>query len=224
MYIKSNQLVFSPTDLTQFMESPFVSWIEHLAIVRPDLLPPPDKKDELNDVLQHLGHQHELELLDFFEQQGLSIANLHQQDNSYEATLTAMNDGIDVIYQAHLQSLPFQGYADFLIKTAGQSRFGEYSYEVWDTKLARSVKPGFLLQLCCYAEMLEVMQSCRTEYITVVLGTKEQRRFRTADYIYFYQNLKKSFYWRIRILILLHALIQLYLKAGGDGALMPRSY
>ncbi|KTD02284.1 TM0106 family RecB-like putative nuclease [Fluoribacter gormanii] len=193
MYIKSSQLVFSPTDLTQFMESPFVSWIEHLAMVRPDLLPPPDKKDELNDVLQHLGHQHELELLDFFEQQGLSIANLHQQDNSYEATLTAMNDGIDVIYQAHLQSLPFQGYADFLIKTAGQSRFGEYSYEVWDTKLARSVKPGFLLQLCCYAEMLEVMQSCRTEYITVVLGTKEQRRFRTADYIYFYQNLKKKF-------------------------------
>ncbi|PWY55009.1 helicase [Legionella qingyii] len=193
MYIKSSQLVFSPSDLTQFMESPFVSWIEHLAVVRPDLLPPSDKKDELNDVLQHLGHQHELELLEFFEKQGLSVANLHQQANSYEATLTAMNNGVDVIYQAHLQSPPFQGYADFLIKTAGQSRFGEYIYEVWDTKLARSVKPGFLLQLCCYAEMLEDMQGCRTEYITVVLGNKEQRRFRTADYFYFYQNLKQQF-------------------------------
>lgn len=116
MYIKSSQLIFSPSDLTQFMESPFVSWIEHLAVVHPDLLPTPDGKDELIDVLQHLGNQHELELLVLFEEQGLSVVNLHQQPNSYEATLTAMNDGVDVIYQAHLQLLPFQGYADFLIK------------------------------------------------------------------------------------------------------------
>ncbi|KTD42317.1 TM0106 family RecB-like putative nuclease [Legionella parisiensis] len=193
MYIKSSQLMFSPSDLTQFMESPFVSWIEHLAVAHPDLLPTPDEKDELIDVLQHLGNQHELELLALFEEQGLSVANLHRQPNTYEATLTAMNDGVDVIYQAHLQLLPFQGYADFLIKKAGKSWLGDYCYEVWDTKLARSVKPGFLLQLCCYAEMLEAMQGSRTEYITVVLGNKEQRRFRTADYFYFYQNLKHQF-------------------------------
>lgn len=193
MYIESAQLIFSPSDLTQFMESPFVSWIEHLAVVHPDLLPPPDKKDELIDVLQHLGNQHELELLALFEERGLSVANMHQQANSYEATLTAMKNGADVIYQAHLQLFPFQGYADFLIKSTGKSRLGDYSYEVWDTKLAQSVKPGFLLQLCCYAEMLEAMQGRRTEYITVVLGNKEQRRFRTADYFYFYQNLKQQF-------------------------------
>ncbi|QMT59466.1 helicase [Legionella sp. PC997] len=193
MYIHSNQLVFSPSDLTQFMESPFVSWIEHLAVVHPNLLPPPDESDKLIDVLQYLGHQHELELLAFFEKQGLSVANLFQHPNSYEATLTAMKDGIEVIYQAHLQLLPFQGYADFLIKTTGKSRFGEYNYEVLDTKLARSVKPGFLLQLCCYAEMLEAMQGCRTEYLTVVLGNKEQKRFRTADFFYYYQNLKHQF-------------------------------
>lgn len=104
-----------------------------------------------------------------------------------------MNDGVDVIYQAHLQLPPFQGYADFLIKKAGKSRLGDYCYEVWDTKLARSVKPSFLLQLCCYAEMLEAMQGSRTDYITVVLGNKEQRRFRTTDYFYFYQNLKQQF-------------------------------
>lgn len=158
MYIKSSQLIFSPSDLTQFMESPFVSWIEHLAVVHSDLLPARDEKDELIDVLQHLGNQHELELLALFEKQGLSVANLHRHPNSYDATLTAMNDGVDVIYQAHLQLPPFQGYADFLIKKAGKSRLGDYCYEVWDTKLARSVKPSF----CCnYVAMRKCLKQCR---------------------------------------------------------------
>ncbi|VEB35718.1 TM0106 family RecB-like putative nuclease [Legionella cherrii] len=193
MYIESSHLVFSPSDLTQFMESPFVSWIEHLAVVHPDLLPSPDAKNELVDVLQHLGNQHELDLLTQFKQQGLSVVNLHQQADTYDSTLIAMKSGADVIYQAHLQLLPFQGYADFLIKIPGKSRFGDYCYEVWDTKLAKSVKPSFLLQLCCYAEMLEAMQGGGAEFITVVLGNQEQRRFRTADYLYFYQNLKQQF-------------------------------
>ncbi|MBN9227264.1 MULTISPECIES: TM0106 family RecB-like putative nuclease [Legionella] len=193
MYIESNRLVFSPSDLTQFMASPFVSWIEHLAVVHPDLLPAPDEKDELIDVLQHLGNQHELALLALFEKQGLSVVNLRQQANSYDATLSAMEDGADVIYQARLQLDPFQGYADFLIKIPGKSRFGNYCYEVWDTKLAKSVKPSFLLQLCCYVEMLAAMQGERSEYFTVVLGNQEQKRFRTADYFYFYQNLKQQF-------------------------------
>lgn len=193
MYFESDRLIFSPSDLTQFMESPFVSWIEHLAVIHPDLLPAPDEKDQLIDVLQHLGNQHELELLSQFEDQACSVVNLREQANSYESTLKAMENGADVIYQAHLQCFPFQGYADFLIKVAGKSRFGDYCYEVWDTKWAKSVKPGFLLQLCCYAEMLETMQGSATEYITVVLGDKEQKRFRTADYYYFYQNLKQQF-------------------------------
>ncbi|MGL5743353.1 MAG: hypothetical protein ACRCXC_12890 [Legionella sp.] len=52
MHIESNQFVFSPSDLALFMESPFASWMEHLAVSHPDLLPKPDEKDELINVLQ----------------------------------------------------------------------------------------------------------------------------------------------------------------------------
>ena len=193
MYLESNQVVFSPSDLTQFMGSPFASWMEHLAITHPDLLPAPDEKDELLSVLHDMGNQHESEILAEFEASGLTIANLHKRTDSYQATLDAMKNGVDIIYQAHLELLPFRGYADFLIKVEGKSIFGNYCYEVWDTKLAKSVKPYFLVQLCCYAQMLEEMQKTRAEHITIVLGNKEQKRFRINDYFYFYQNLKHKF-------------------------------
>ena len=193
MYFESSQLVFSPSDLTQFMDSPFASWMEHLGITNPDLLPRPDENDELVDVLQSLGKQHELGVLTSFQETGLTVANLLKQSESFNATKAAMQIGVDVIYQAHLELPPFRGYADFLLKTQGKSIFGDYQYEVWDTKLAKSVKPYFLVQLCCYAEMLEAIQGTKSEYITVVLGNKEHKQYRTADYYYFYQNLKQQF-------------------------------
>ncbi|RUR19924.1 TM0106 family RecB-like putative nuclease [Legionella sp. km535] len=193
MYIESSQLIFSPSDLTQFMESPFSSWMEHLALTNPELLPAPDEADALGAVLQDLGNQHELEVLAEFQRQGLTIANLHQSEDPFNATREAMVKGFDVIYQPRLELLPFKGYADFLIKTEGASRFGDYHYELYDSKLSQSAKPSFLIQLCCYAEMLEVLQDRKPEYITVILGSKEFKRFRMADYYYFYQQLKDQF-------------------------------
>lgn len=193
MYLESGNIICSPSDLTQFMESPFASWMEHCAITHPELLPAVDSNDALLDVLQDMGNQHELEVLADFEASGLTVANIHKHAESYQATVEAMQQGIDVIYQAHLELLPFRGYADFLVKVEGQSIFGDYCYEVWDTKLAKTVKPYFLLQLCCYAEMLEALQQTQSEYITVVLGSKQQKRFRVSDYCYFYLNLKAQF-------------------------------
>ncbi|BCA96489.1 nuclease [Legionella antarctica] len=193
MYLESSQLVFSPSDITQFMDSPFASWMEHLALTHPNSLPIPDKNDGLMDVLQGMGHQHESAVLASFIEQGLSIVNLKKQADPLGATSAAMQTGVDVIYQASLELSPFRGYADFLIKVQGTSRLGDYYYEVWDSKLAKSVKPCFIIQLCCYAEMLEKIQGKRPEYITVILGNKEQKKFRTDDYYYFYRNLKHLF-------------------------------
>ncbi|HDP0036558.1 TPA: TM0106 family RecB-like putative nuclease [Legionella pneumophila] len=193
MYFESNQILFSPSDLTQFMESPFASWMEHLSITHPNLVPAPDESDELLSVLHDMGNQHESEVLAAFEAKGLAVANLRKQTDSYQATIDAMKNGVDVIYQAHLELIPFRGFADFLIKVPGKSIFGDYCYEIWDTKLAKSVKTYFLVQLCCYAEMLGVIQQTTAEHIIIVLGNKEEKRFRVNDYFYFYQNLKQKF-------------------------------
>lgn len=103
MYIESDKIIFSPSDLTQFMDSPLASWMEHLAIAHPHLLPAPDKNDELLGVLHDMGNQHESEVLAKFEASGLTVANLNKRTDSYQATLDAMQKGINIIYQAHLE-------------------------------------------------------------------------------------------------------------------------
>ncbi len=192
MYNNTNKIIFSPSDITEFMDSPFASWMEHLAISNPELKPEPDPKDGMLEALQHKGNVHELKVLESLKKKGLTISNL-KEANQVEATKLAMRSGVDVIYQAPLSFDGFEGRADFLIKVEGQSLLGSYHYEVWDTKLALSVKPSFLIQLCCYADMLEHIQGKRPESITVVLGNESQHRLRTDEYFYYYLNLKSIF-------------------------------
>ena len=92
-----------------------------------------------------------------------------------------------------MRSGAFAGFPDFLVRVDGDSALGAWHYEVWDTKLARHPKPYFLIQLCCYADMLEAAQERRPREVQVVLGTKEARRFRTDDFFYFYRSLRSAF-------------------------------
>jgi predicted RecB family nuclease len=193
VHFESNQMTFSPSDLTQYMDSPFASWMEHLALTNPELLPIPDEEDAMMALLQKQGNVHERETLALLREKGLTVVDLNKISEAANATLAAMQSSTDIIYQAVLELSPFRGQADFLVKVAGGSLLGDYHYEIWDTKLAKTVKPYFVVQLCCYAEMLETLQGRRPEHIVVVLGDGEQKRLRTNDYFYYYQNLKQNF-------------------------------
>jgi predicted RecB family nuclease len=193
VHVESDKLIFSPSDLTQYMDSPFASWMEHLARTNPELLPIPDENDPMMALLQKQGEEHEQATLSLLREKGLTVVDLKKTPDAVNATLMAMQSGADVIYQAALELSPFRGQADFLVKILGESTLGDYHYEIWDTKLARTIKPYFLVQLCCYAEMLEVLQGRRPEHIAVILGDGEQNRLRTNDYFYYYHNLKQNF-------------------------------
>ncbi len=193
MYFESEKMIFSPSDLTQYMDSPFASWMEHLAGTNPELLPVPDEDDAMMALLQKQGNVHELATLALFREMGLTVVDLNGISDAVNAASAAMQSGADIIYQAALALMPFQGRADFLVKVTGTSLFGDFHYEIWDTKLAKVVKPYFIIQLCCYVEMLEALQGRRPEHIVVVLGNGEQKRLRTNDYFYYYQNLKQRF-------------------------------
>jgi predicted RecB family nuclease len=193
MYFEANQLLFSPTDLTQYMDSPFASWMEHLALINPQLVSLADEQDEMMGILQKRGEAHELAVLASFAEQKSSVANLQKASDPFEATQLVLQEGKEVIYQAALKLAPLLGRADFLVKVPGSSLLGDFHYEVWDTKLASTVTPCFIIQLCCYVEMLAAIQGRRPEHIVVVLGNGEQKRFRTSDYFYYYQLLKQRF-------------------------------
>src|SRR5690606_39992596 len=66
---------------------------------------------------------------------------------SFEATIEAMREGKDVIVQGKLVVDNCAGFPDILIKVEGKSRFGNWRYEVQDTKLSRNTKTTTIIQL-----------------------------------------------------------------------------
>ncbi|MDP1604230.1 MAG: TM0106 family RecB-like putative nuclease [Legionella sp.] len=193
MYFEADQLIFSPTDLTQYMDSPFASWMDHLTLTNPQVISLVDEQDDMAGLLQKKGEVHEQAILASFEEQGITITNMRTAPDAMDATRRAMQVGNPVIYQAALKLSSFQGIADFLVKVEGKSKLGDFYYEIWDTKLAKNVKPSSLIQLCCYAEMLAEIQGRLPAQIVVVSGNGEQKRFQTNDYFYYYQQLKQRF-------------------------------
>ncbi|NOX09795.1 MAG: TM0106 family RecB-like putative nuclease [Gammaproteobacteria bacterium] len=193
MYKKNKSFVFSPSDLTVFSGSPFASWMDHFHQFFPEEDVNEDDDDDFMQLLQEKGYAHEQDVLQQLKEKGLSVIDIADEEDPCQASIEAMKQGYDVIFQAVLQHQPFRGHADFLVKVAGDSALGDYHYEVWDSKLSKSMKPYFVIQLCCYEDMLQAVQGRRSEEIVVVLGNGRHERLRTDDYFYYYLSLKQAF-------------------------------
>ena len=166
---------YSPSDLVTFMESEFASWMDRYALEFPQRVTP-DEDDEQLKILQARGLEHEKAVLaNALRDQG-DVCEVPSLRDRGSLTLDAMRQGRRVIYQAALSHENFSGYADFLARIEGASDLGDYHYEVWDAKLALSAKPYFIVQLCCYAEMLLAIQGRLPEEIQIVLGDGVSRR------------------------------------------------
>ena len=83
---------------------------------------------------------------------------------------------------------------DFLIKCDTPSSLGNFSYEVLDTKLARSAEPKHIMQLCVYSELLTALQDLRPANMHLFLGDHgKNNSFRVADFFYYYTRAKGRF-------------------------------
>lgn len=189
----NNQLIFSPSDLITFMDSRFDSWMERYHKEFPDEVRP-DDADESHEILAKHGNAHEQKFLELLRQRGCDVAEISRDDKDAAAsTIQAMRAGHEVIYQGLLSFGEFAGLSDFLFRVDGASKFGDYHYEVWDTKLARKAKPYFVIQLCCYAEMMEHIQGRRPENIKLILGDLSEKSFKVDEFFHVYAQLKDSF-------------------------------
>ncbi len=181
-----NAIVYSPSDLIRFMESPFASWMERLRLEHRELAVR-DQPSEESELIAKTGGLHEAAYLRTLKESGRDVCEIPRGDDASARTRKAMAAHREVIFQGYLTTGPFAGYTDFLVLGDGGL------YQVWDTKLARKVKPYFLVQLCCFAEMLGDVQGARPENVCVVLGDNDTRKFRTNDYYYYYSEVKKAF-------------------------------
>ncbi len=186
----NGKLIFSPSDLVVFAESEFASWMDRCHKEDPSRFAM-DEADPLMLILGEKGATHEAKVYERLKTEARSFADLRGGD--LEHTIRAMKEGVELIYQAGLTHGPFAGVADFLRRIPGQSAFGNYCYEVWDSKLARTAKTSALLQLCTYTDILEAIQGVRAEHFGLILGKGNEERFRVSDFFYYYAMLKSRF-------------------------------
>jgi predicted RecB family nuclease len=189
------KLIFSPSDLNVFFESPFASWMDRYKLERPGELTPDPRAAEMA-LLADMGNAHEREHLAHLQSTRAvwePPSDLRTFEEKHAATLAGMREGHEVIYQAALAHGEFQGLADFLYRVDVPSKLGAWSYEVGDAKLARKVKPYFLLQLCAYAKMLASVQGDRPSHVRIVGGAGTETTFRTDDYFFYFTSLEREF-------------------------------
>jgi uncharacterized protein len=192
----NGELIFSPSDLVTFFQSPFASWMERARLENPSINDLIDPEDPLLASLAKQGYAHEAAFNKSLSgKDGRELVVIQRSDpkTMYAATVEAMRAARPIIAQGYLARDEFAGIADLLVRVDGRSELGDWHYGVWDTKLARSVKPYFAIQVCAYADMLEAIQGRRPEFVSIVLGTSDRVPLRVNDYFAFYRNLKRNF-------------------------------
>jgi uncharacterized protein len=171
--------------------------MDRLALFHPETAPARTEDGDEAALVQAHGFAHEARYLQHLRQLGRQVTDLNtgpgKLDEALVATLAAMRRGDDVIYQAALRHEAFAGYADFLVRVPGTSNLGDWHYEIADTKLARSPRAKFLIQLCFYADLLEQAQGLLPERVHLYFGDGSERSFRTADYRAYFLTLRRRY-------------------------------
>lgn len=193
----NGQLIHSASDLANFLDCEHLSALDLLAQLKPISAPARTADGDEAALVQAHGFAHEERYLRRLLHAGRQVTDLKtgigSLDEAIAVTLKAMRRGDEVIYQAALGHGVFAGYADFLMRVPGTSSMGDWHYEIADTKLARSPKAKFLIQLSFYADLLEQAQGRSPERVHLYFGDGSERSFRTADYRAYFVTLRRRY-------------------------------
>src|SRR6185295_7238635 len=194
MQLVDELLRLSATDLANHLGCAHLSNL-NLAVARGSAERPPYRDDPVAALLAERGREHERAYLRELRRRGAKIAEVADKSRASgtAATLAAMRDGADVIYQAPLADGRWYGYADFLVKNETPSKLGPWSYEVVDAKLATETRAGTILQLCVYSELLAALQGLPPARASVVAPHHGfvPEPYRLADYSAYYRLVKR---------------------------------
>ena len=200
--------VYSATDLVGFLACAHRFELERAAMA--GLVSKPVRSDPTIELVQERGYEHEKRYLEDLRTDGRRIVEIPRDgsaansraglDEAAELTHRAMRDRADVVYQATFFDGTWRGHADFLLRidhAPGEpdSALGAWHYEVADTKLARHVKAGAVLQICSYIDQVTRIQRRQPERLHIALGgsARETVMLRVDDYMAYYRRVKADF-------------------------------
>ncbi|WP_120339753.1 TM0106 family RecB-like putative nuclease [Cryobacterium soli] len=146
----------------------------------------PDAGDAMLRRAGSLGDEHELRYLEKLRgtRQVVEFARPSMRELPQAAALTAdaFRAGADVLFQATFFDGRFVGFADFIMRTESGS------YEVFDTKLARSAKITALLQVAAYSDQLDRLGIPTGENVHLLLGDGRTSTHRLRDILPVYRK------------------------------------
>ncbi|HJP88198.1 MAG TPA: TM0106 family RecB-like putative nuclease [Candidatus Limnocylindrales bacterium] len=205
MQLIDGRPVYAATDLVGFLACSHRFALERAALA--GLVKKPIRNDPTIETVAKRGHAHEQRYLADLKAAGKAVVEVPGPEDDDErprgerlraqaaATEAAMRSGADVIYQATFFDGTWLGFADFLLRVETPSDLGAWSYEVADTKLARSAKASAILQVCSYVEQLHRVQGVEPKQLHLVLGgsARETKSFPVSDFMAYYRTVKAGF-------------------------------
>ncbi len=194
MKVVDSKIQLSASDLVNFLSCQHLTELDRKVATK-EIDKPTDNNPAIA-ILHRKGLDHEKAYLQFLRDNGLEIEDLSEKF-SLKATEDAMKKGVDVIYQAPLEKDSWTGIADFLIRKKGNSKLGEFHYEVYDTKLSNETKAGTVVQLCIYSEIISSLQGLDPEEMKVVKPNLDNQFaydiFRYTDFKAYLNQVKRVF-------------------------------
>src|SRR6476620_7893286 len=143
---ESGSTLLSPSDLTAYLACPHLTTLS-LEVALEERRRP-YTREALAELIAQKGDLHEARYLEFLRSEGRDVVEIElpRESRAFEtardATVAAMRDGAEIVYQATFSRDGWRGRADFLVRVNEPSDLGDWSYEPHDTKLARSAKPA----------------------------------------------------------------------------------
>ncbi|PFG30126.1 TM0106 family RecB-like putative nuclease [Paramicrobacterium agarici] len=150
-----------------------------------------EERDAMNKRTSALGDEHEARVLQQYRDRfGTGVVEIDRPasmtardlQDAADSTLRAFEAGADVVFQATFWDGAFVGFADFIVRQP------DGSYEVQDTKLARSAKITALLQLAAYGEKMAALGIRVSPIARLILGDGRHSEHRLRDIVPVYRR------------------------------------
>lgn len=191
MRLHGDRVLLSASDLNTFLGCRHASALHHRASILGERLAK-TVEDEALALLQRRGDEHEAAHFEALAAAASGeVVRLGRDDlaQGFHQTEGAMRRGAQIIFQAVLwDEGGWHGFADFLVRADAPSELGSWSYEVHDTKLARSVKAKFAVQLGIYADLVARIQGRLPPAMRVVLGDGSVALLDARDCVYYVRH------------------------------------
>ncbi len=194
MQIADSAFQLAASDLSRFLSCRHCTALDMQ--VAQGLREKPHYSDPFVKMLVERGLAHEKEYVESIEAGGDEVIDLGglPRPEAAERCLEAMRKGQPAIAQGVLRDGEWLGLPDVLRRVETPSVFGSWSYEVYDTKLARETRGTAILQLSLYSDLLAGLQGASPERFHVVTPNPVDpvQSFRFSDFAAFYRFVRKG--------------------------------